>query len=49
MNFLKESSLKTPLLAAEGFVILKIQIQGAKSTVKSTGCGALPDRTGVFD
>ncbi|WP_298089656.1 hypothetical protein [uncultured Sphingomonas sp.] len=49
MNFLKESSLKTPLLAAEGFVFQKIQILGAKTPSKSTDYGVLPDRTGVFD
>lgn len=35
--FLKESSLKAPLLAAEGFMIQKILIQGVKTGAFSDG------------
>jgi hypothetical protein len=41
-------NLSTPLLAAEGFLILTIQIQGEKSVVKSMCSGRIADRMGDF-
>lgn len=40
--------LSTPLLAAEGFVILKIQIQGARTVANPSSYGQLADQTGEF-
>jgi hypothetical protein len=40
--------LKTPLLAAEGFLILRIQIQGAKAASISKLYGYLADQRGEF-
>ena len=47
--FLSEkSSSETPLLAAEGFVIQKIQIQKPKSAVISAYYSVYPDPAGAF-
>lgn len=45
---LQKINLQTPLLAAEGFMILEIQIQRAKSYAKPNGYGHNPDRMGEF-
>jgi hypothetical protein len=40
--------LSTPLLAAEGFLILRIQIQGARTAVFPSSYDQLADQTGEF-
>jgi hypothetical protein len=40
--------LSTPLLAAEGFLILRFQIQGARTVVNPSAYEQLADQTGEF-
>jgi hypothetical protein len=40
--------LSTPLLAAEGFMILRIQIQGDRTVGNPSSYGQLADQTGEF-
>jgi hypothetical protein len=44
----KNQFYHTPLLAAEGFLILRIQIQGLKVGAISKLYGQLADQTGEF-
>ena len=48
MPDLQKNQLQTPLLAAEGFMILEIQIQQAKSYGNTRVYGHNPDRMGEF-
>jgi hypothetical protein len=45
---LQKIILSTPLLAAEGFLILRIQIQGARTAVFPSSYDQLADQTGEF-